>query len=74
MPGTRFTGWFLRELVLAGELDEELDEEAAAAIREQMEASLQRLSESAVPVNADEHGHTMWSRCEALTAGKSYKT
>lgn len=53
----------------AGKAGKELDEEAAATLREEMESSLQRLNENFVPGETDEHGLKMWARCEALTAG-----
>lgn len=53
-----------------GTSHEDLDEEAAARLREQMEASLQNLTSNFMPGEADDHGRNMWTRCEALTAGK----
>lgn len=55
------------QLGLAG-----LSEEAAAALREQLDARLRAASEGAAPLPdaaAEAHGREVWARCEALTAG-----
>lgn len=62
----------LSSILTAGLGGQDLDEEFAASLREQMEASLQHLGKDFVPEEADEHGRQLWTRCEALTAGKSY--
>ena len=49
-----------------------LSEEAAAALREQLDARLQGASEGSAPLPdaaAEAHGREVWARCEALTAG-----
>jgi midasin len=49
-----------------------LSEEAAAALRAQLDARLRAASEGAAPLPdaaAEAHGREVWARCEALTAG-----
>ncbi|KAL4440107.1 hypothetical protein ABPG75_003108 [Micractinium tetrahymenae] len=55
------------EWVLGG-----LSEEAAAALREQLDARLRAASEGSAQLPdaaAEAHGREVWARCEALTAG-----
>ena len=47
-----------------------MDEDFAAALREQMEYSLQSVTGDFAPGESDDHGRQMWNRCEALTAGE----
>ena len=49
-----------------------LSEEAAAALRQQLDARLRAASEGSAPLPdaaAAAHGREVWARCEALTAG-----
>lgn len=49
-----------------------LSDEAAAALREQLDARLRAASEGTAPLpdaEAEAHGREVWARCEALTAG-----
>lgn len=51
---------------------EGLSEEAAAALRQQLDARLRAASEGSAPMAdsaTEAHGREVWTRCEALTAG-----